>query len=196
MKFTKIYLFLLVVLSGLTILWLFASRQQETPSTINRTQRVAISPTSAKTGRISIDLRVLSGQGIKTGQKTQIDIYGDAGKAEVAAYDVFFQFVPVGTSSAKINLVSAESLDSRFDVFPTEKDGLVILTGVKKLEALSAAFNGEKIAQFTVLPTGSGSMKMNLVTGDQHMKARSRMMDIHARDILEGTGLSVSQQGE
>lgn len=178
-----IFIVLLVILVIVLRLYSYQNSVQNQAGNLREEISVEV-PTISVVPKIALTQVSIDEQTIKPEVATKFAVNANSEKQVVTAYDMVFKIEKIGTGSGTISLVSAKSENPSFDIFPTLKNNLLILTGAKKINATTqSVFDNEKIADFTVVAKGNSHFKLSLVEKDEKTKARSRLMNDQAEEI-------------
>lgn len=88
----------------------------------------------------------------KTGKKATIVIYAASGGSSISGYDVSLNYNP-----EVLRFISASNLVSEFKIYTKKKEGKIVLTGIKDLEAQkSYIFDNTPIIEIEFLTRAPG----------------------------------------
>lgn len=126
---------------------------------------------------------------LSVNQNFKVQVVADSKGKNVVGFDIFIP-VEKNEGGGQIDFISAQSMLSNFDIYPTKKDNLVIITGVKKItEQSQTPFNNEPIVSlvFKSVKPGKFVLSLPLFNDNPAMKASSKLITDKNEDILQKT---------
>lgn len=166
------------------------------PKTSPQVTNVKVVPTIKKAVpmmTLSFDPKTTS---VKINKPFELFVYADSVGESISGYDIVLIYSGEGTAGAKLNFVSTQSLRSDFTIVPTVKDNMIIITGVKKLEAEELSrFNKEKIISIKAVVRTTGKINLEMILAKPNLKASSKMINERNQDVLrkvEGIKIDVN----
>ena len=165
----RLILLLVFVIFAFLLFYLYQTREKagEQPNNVSVTYPT---PVVLTTGSFSLQSMPGETKG-EIDKPFDLDIVANSEQNSIVGYDVIVKF-----EEGSLEILSAESLLTDFDIYPIKKSDHYIVTGIKKLGSKeSTVFTNTAILRLKVLPKATGALTLSVV--DKLGLEKSQMVD-------------------
>ena len=121
---------------------------------------------------------------VRVSQQSSVPILLQSYKRDVTGFDLIIQYDPTA-----VHFAGFTPMQTTYDVFPLEKDGLVTVTAVKKISTTGAAvFDTMKVGDLKFTPIKKGKTEITIVASNG--KAKTQVVDAQSQKMLQDASRS------
>ncbi|OGK25518.1 hypothetical protein A2954_04675 [Candidatus Roizmanbacteria bacterium RIFCSPLOWO2_01_FULL_37_12] len=173
---------LLIVVVAFAILLVILNQSKKKTEIKEAPARAIPTPVVLTEGSLSLRLGQTD-QKVNQNKTIKLEVVADSNKKSIVGYDIVIKY-----ERGAVEVLSVESLQADFEVYPLEKSDHFIITGAKKIESKRTfIFENTPILRLNIIPKKTGELTLNLV--DVLGLEKSQMVD-------EETNILVPQVGE